>query len=282
MSEKTVSVLDVTLLKEKLAGGAVTLVDVRRAVDAEADPCRIPGAVWKDPAHLSAWLGDLPKDRPVALYCVRGGSVSQGAAAELAGQGLDATYLDGGLAAWKSAGGDLTAIRPDEEALLRGAGMVSEDVEHSGRVAANGLWLAEGLTLDREMLRRGCVFHDLGKVVDGSILHGVVGAGLGVVLGLEASACRAMLVHVRAGVPREEAARYNLPVADYRPRNQEEKLVIVADKLTDMVEDGYAADRVSAWKSFAETLRDNPSLSKDSATLTRYLALAEEVRSFKG
>ncbi len=43
------------------------------------------------------------KDKPVAIYCVRGGSVSKSVHAALTGKGFDVRYVEGGLAAWDAA-----------------------------------------------------------------------------------------------------------------------------------------------------------------------------------
>lgn len=80
---------------------AVALViDVRRRSDFEADKRFIPGAEWKDPEQVDVWSKDLPKDRPVVVYCVRGGSVSQSVSVKLAETQVQGQYLEGGLAAW--------------------------------------------------------------------------------------------------------------------------------------------------------------------------------------
>ena len=89
-------------LRARLETEAITLLDVRRHADAVADPAGIPGAVWRDPSNIDDWADTLPRDRPVALYCVRGGGVSQGAADALAAKGHAVLRLEGGLEAWKT------------------------------------------------------------------------------------------------------------------------------------------------------------------------------------
>lgn len=92
-------------LRQELASAAPPLViDVRRADDHESDPQGIPGAQWRAPVLLEDWAGGIPAGAEVVVYCVRGGSVSQGVQAALAARGVKARYLAGGLAAW-SAGG---------------------------------------------------------------------------------------------------------------------------------------------------------------------------------
>ncbi|TFG43332.1 MAG: sulfurtransferase [Syntrophobacterales bacterium] len=94
-------------LKKLLDSKSVTLVDVRRKADYEAEPNLIPSAAWCDPEHVESWGRELPKDRPVVVYCVKGGSVSQSITATLTGKQVDARFVEGGLKAWKEAGGNL-------------------------------------------------------------------------------------------------------------------------------------------------------------------------------
>ncbi|WP_081696756.1 HD domain-containing protein [Megalodesulfovibrio gigas] len=171
----------------------------------------------------------------------------------------------------------------DELQMLRQAGLGEKVIAHSERVTATALWLVdqlgEDVAVDRERVRRGAVFHDLGKVEDGGVLHGVVGARLGRALGLEEDVCRTMEVHVRGGVPAEEAARYGLPPGDYRPETLEQRLVVLADKLMDVVEAGKAASAAEALATLEGLLHRFPDLGKDAATTARILGLAEAFRA---
>ncbi len=84
------------------------LLDVRRAEDLEKDPAGIPGAVWHDPGTLEQWSASLEPEPEIILYCVRGGSVSETVLEHLHSKGLNARFIEGGLEAWKAAGGDIT------------------------------------------------------------------------------------------------------------------------------------------------------------------------------
>lgn len=93
--------IDVKQLKNRIAKGDITLLDVRRKTDYEAAPAKIPGAVWHDPEQVDQWRGELPTDgTTTVIYCVRGGSVSQSVCQQLKAAGLEASYLDGGIKAW--------------------------------------------------------------------------------------------------------------------------------------------------------------------------------------
>jgi rhodanese-related sulfurtransferase len=82
------------------------VVDVRRAqAFAEADTV-IVGAVRRPPEEVESWRDRQPltEGRPIVVYCVHGHEVSQAVAASLREAGLDARYLEGGIAAWAERG----------------------------------------------------------------------------------------------------------------------------------------------------------------------------------
>jgi len=92
-----------------VAKQAVALLDVRRKADHEASDAKLPGAQWFDPEQLSEWSWSLPKDQDVVLYCVRGGAVSNSVVDALQAQGVKARFIEGGIEAWKAAGGTTVA-----------------------------------------------------------------------------------------------------------------------------------------------------------------------------
>jgi rhodanese-related sulfurtransferase len=91
-------------LKKLLDSKNVTLVDVRRKADYEADPNLIPGAAWRNPEEVDAWSRELLQGKPVVVYCVKGGSVSQSITDALTRKQIDVRYIEGGLKAWKESG----------------------------------------------------------------------------------------------------------------------------------------------------------------------------------
>lgn len=84
------------------------LIDVRRAADRDASSEQLPGATWHDPEKIADWAKSLPRDKHIVLYCVRGGSVSNGVVDTLHAEGLNACFIEGGIEGWKSAGGQVT------------------------------------------------------------------------------------------------------------------------------------------------------------------------------
>ncbi|WP_164562313.1 rhodanese-like domain-containing protein [Nitratidesulfovibrio vulgaris] len=89
-------------LERLLAAKTVRLLDVRRPADRDAAGGGIPGAEWRSPEEAEAWAHELAPDKPVVIYCVRGGSVSAAVYATLTAKGCDVRILDGGLAAWEA------------------------------------------------------------------------------------------------------------------------------------------------------------------------------------
>lgn len=87
-------------LQALLDNKSATVCDVRREADYQADQRTIAGAEWHNPEHVDEWTAQLPKDKPVAIYCVRGGSVSKSVHAALTEKGFEVQYLEGGFAAW--------------------------------------------------------------------------------------------------------------------------------------------------------------------------------------
>lgn len=75
-----------------------------RKVDFEGAPKKIGGASWVDPEKADEWSAELPQDRPVVVYCVKGGSVSQSIADRLQQSHSDVKFLQGGIKAWMDLG----------------------------------------------------------------------------------------------------------------------------------------------------------------------------------
>lgn len=100
MSSITSSELDKALQSEN----PPMIYDVRRKPALEKDPDTIPTATWQDHEAVSEWAKDIPQDSHIVVYCVFGHEVSKNAAQALRDEGLDALYLEGGIAKWKEEG----------------------------------------------------------------------------------------------------------------------------------------------------------------------------------
>ena len=90
-------------LRRSLASSRPPLIiDVRRAERFLEAPDLIHGALRRDPARAAEWAKSLPAEADVVVYCVHGHEVSQNAA-----KAAGARYLEGGIEAWRAAGGEL-------------------------------------------------------------------------------------------------------------------------------------------------------------------------------
>ena len=79
------------------------LLDVRRAGVFEQSAHLLPGAQWRDPATVTAWANELPKDKEVVVYCVYGHEVGRSTALRLRSLGINARFLQGGIDGWQKA-----------------------------------------------------------------------------------------------------------------------------------------------------------------------------------
>lgn len=166
--------------------------------------------------------------------------------------------------------------------ILRQAGVSEDDVTHCRKVSGKALEIAErtGTKLDMELVGRGALFHDLGKTKTHEMEHGKIGAELGRILGLPQAITDLMEKHIRGGMTADEARELNLPVKDYTLRRLEEKIVIYADRLVDIITDGIVPirDEHEAESRFEEILKEYPKYGKNEITLNRYLGYHREIQ----
>lgn len=98
-----------TIKPAKLNPDTTLVFDVRREADYAASSETIPGALWKNPDKIDAWIGAVPRTLDVVIYCVRGGAVSNSVVDRLQAAGVKARFIEGGFEAWKAAGGKVAA-----------------------------------------------------------------------------------------------------------------------------------------------------------------------------
>jgi len=174
-------------------------------------------------------------------------------------------------------------IHEADIALLRSAGLSEDDLAHSVKVAEKALEIARrtGAEVDLELVGRGALFHDLGKAKTHAIEHGRIGAELGRSLGLPTAITAIMEKHIRGGLTPAEAVELGLPVKDYTLDNLEERIIIYADRLVDIITDGIVElkDEMEAESRFEEFLRTIPKYGKNAQTLARYLDYHAEIQA---
>ena len=88
------------------------VLDVRRASAFDADPRLIAAALRPIPDPVTFAKGHAA-GRAVVAYCVHGHEVSREAARALSQAGHDASFLEGGIAAWSEAGLPTIRSRPE-------------------------------------------------------------------------------------------------------------------------------------------------------------------------
>jgi rhodanese-related sulfurtransferase len=98
-----------TIAPAKVDPDKVLVFDVRREADYAASNETLPGALWKNPDKIDAWIGAVPRTLDVVIYCVRGGSVSNSVVDRLQQAGVKARFIEGGLEAYKAAGGKIVS-----------------------------------------------------------------------------------------------------------------------------------------------------------------------------
>ena len=174
-------------------------------------------------------------------------------------------------------------IQSEDIDLLKTQGMASEDLKHSIQVAEKALEIGNRMDadLDMELIGRGALFHDLGKTETHGITHGLIGAQKGSILGLPAAVNAIMEKHIRGGITESEAIELDLPVKNYTLHLLEEKIVIYADRLVDIIHDGIVkiSDEREAETRFKEILRDEIKYGKNQITTQRYYAYHDEIQS---
>jgi rhodanese-related sulfurtransferase len=107
------STLITTQQFSKLVGlpNAPAIVDVRIDDDYRADPRLVPGSLRRDYRVISSWAPDY-RGKSVVVVCQRGQKLSEGTAAWLRHDGIEAQTLEGGFEAWKKANEPL--VRTDK------------------------------------------------------------------------------------------------------------------------------------------------------------------------
>jgi len=82
---------------------APKLIDVRRPDDFAKSEILIVSASHRPPDETERWRKELVNAQSVVVHCVHGHQVSQSVATTLRSSGLDAVYLEGGIAGWSEA-----------------------------------------------------------------------------------------------------------------------------------------------------------------------------------
>jgi uncharacterized protein len=144
-------------------------------------------------------------------------------------------------------------------------------VRHCMAVSMNAVKIAKKvkIPIDLELVRKGGLFHDIGRCKTHDISHGVIGGEILRNLGMEERIVSIAERHIGAGIPEDEARVLGLPPKDYMPKTPEEKIVAYADNLT---EGNNMIPFEEGLEKFKKTLgREHPAVK-------RFIALHEEIQ----
>lgn len=157
--------------------------------------------------------------------------------------------------------------------ILRKLGCPKNVIEHCTAVSKKAMEIAEKvkIEIDRDVIRQGALFHDIGRCKTHGIVHGVVGAEIAKELGLSDEVVRIIERHIGAGITPDEAEKAGLPPRDYTPETPEEKIVAYADNLT-----GSFSHR-----TFEESLElFKEKLGEGHPAVKRFIAMHNEIQSW--
>lgn len=161
----------------------------------------------------------------------------------------------------------------DDLNFLREAGCSDSVIKHCIAVAEKALELADGLniSIDRDLVKKGAINHDIGRAKTHELDHFWIGAEMAEKLGFEESVIRIIERHLGAGIKKEEALKLGFPPKDYMPETPEEIIVSYADNL---VHDTRPVSFDEALERFRERL------GKDHPVIERFIAMHEKVMSW--
>lgn len=178
------------------------------------------------------------------------------------------------------------ALQEEDIMLLKDAGMTAADLDHSLKVASKALDIARRVQadVDMELVGRGALFHDLGKAQTHAIEHGLIGAEMGKARGLPDAINVIMEKHIRGGLTAAEATELGLPVKDYTLHKLEERIIIYADRLVDIIYDGLVKvdSAADAERRFEEILSNEIKYGKNDITRERYFGYHREIQGLMG
>ncbi len=120
-----------------------------------------------------------------------------------------------------------------EVQVLVNAGCSPDVVAHCITVSQTALSIAERVkvAVDRDLVRQGGLFHDIGRSRTHGIEHAIAGVEIGSHLGFSSQLIKIIERHIGAGITAVVAERLGLPKKDYLPLTPEEKIVSYADNL---------------------------------------------------
>lgn len=127
----------------------------------------------------------------------------------------------------------MSSIPDDERCIkyLRDSGCKRRVIIHCCTVNAVAQEMVRRIDADRDLVTAGALLHDIGRSVDHSIMHAVIGARIAEDYGLPKELVEIIRKHTGAGLDEQDVKEMGLPEGDYIPRTIEEKIVAHADNM---------------------------------------------------
>ncbi len=164
-------------------------------------------------------------------------------------------------------------ITEDDLKYLKLAGCSESLIQHSIAVTKRALEIADlvSVSVDRDLLKKGAINHDIGRSKTHELEHFVVGAEIARNYGFEEEVVRIIERHLGAGIYKDEAVTLGLPPKDYVPETAEEIIVSYADNLTHHVTNA----------SFEMTIKKlEGRLGKDHPMIERFIDMHKKILSW--
>src|SRR5512146_2866752 len=118
-----------------------------------------------------------------------------------------------------------SAMHDTDVAVLVAAGCADNVVAHCIAVSRKALSIAGRMqvAVDQDLVRRGGLFHDIGRSKTHDIQHALAGVEIGRNLRFSEALLNIIERHIGAGLTAAEAEKLGLPKKDYLPLTWEEK-----------------------------------------------------------
>jgi uncharacterized protein len=156
---------------------------------------------------------------------------------------------------------------------LKEAGCSDGIIRHCTVVKDKALEIADKVLIpvDREVIKKGGINHDIGRSRTQGIEHAVAGAEIAREYGFKEEVIRIIERHIGAGLTSEEALRLGLPPGNYMPDTPEEIIVAYADNLV-------RGDRIESFEDALDSFRII--LGRDHQGIERFMAMHELIVSW--
>ena len=115
--------------------------------------------------------------------------------------------------------------------LLKQEKCSKEVISHSIAVYNKAREIAKNFDVDTNLIKKGCLLHDIGRSKTNGIDHGIVGSKIAIKHGFSKEVVSIIEKHIGSGITKNEAISLGLPKKDYIPMTLEEKIVSHSDNL---------------------------------------------------